>query len=78
MSSRHQPLNGADSPEDFPADPFEEDVWAPRPFSVVMEDWDHDRIKLRIPAAIGRHDAENQARDLRPDYMVVHVEEEAA
>lgn len=51
--------------------------WRPRPFVVVMED-DHDfRIKVRIPAAIGRHDAMSQARDLRPGYAALDATEAA-
>jgi hypothetical protein len=67
MSGRHQPTAGADSAE----------AWQPRPFVVVMEDYDEDRINVRIPAAIGPRDAENQARDLRPGYMVLGVKEAA-
>lgn len=67
MSGRHQPLAGADSAE----------AWNPRPFVVVMEDEDEFRINVRVPAAIGRHDAMNQARDMRPGFMVLAAEEAA-
>lgn len=59
MSSRHRPTNGADSLEG----------WQPTPWTVYMADrYDPDyRFFVRIPAAIGRHDAENQAREQHPE-----------
>ena len=65
MCSSHRPEAGADS------------EWQPRPFVVVMEDQDDFRIKVRIPAAIGRRDAMNQARDLRPGYVALDAKEAA-
>lgn len=67
MSGRHQPTNGADSPEGV------------RPYLVTMDErFDGDpRIRVRIPAAYGPKDARNQAEFDHPDYVAVHAEEVA-
>lgn len=67
MSSRHQPLNGADSPEGV------------RPYLVTLDER-HDgdpRIRVRVPAAYGPKDAKHQAEFDHPDYVAVHAEEDA-
>jgi hypothetical protein len=65
MSDR--PLHGADSAE----------AWQPRPFLVLMEErWDEgNRIKVRIPAAIGPRDAKQQAAELRPGFVALQAED---
>lgn len=65
-ASNSRPLHGADSAE----------AWNPRPWLVLMEDDDGGRYTVRVPAAIGRHDAKSQARDMRPDLAVLNAEEE--
>jgi hypothetical protein len=69
MSSRHQPLNGADSGE-----------YVLRRFRVTMADDDLDGFgfDVRITAALGPADARNQARDRYPTCGVLKVEEVAA
>lgn len=59
MSGRERPTHGADSAE----------AWHPTPWDVLMVDrFDEDfRFTVRVDAAIGQHDAINQARDLRPE-----------
>jgi hypothetical protein len=67
MSGRHQPLHGADSAE----------AWVPRPFLVLMEHRyeEGERIKVRVPAAIGPRDAKQQAAELRPGYVALQAED---
>lgn len=62
---------------DVPAYDLADEEWNPRPFVVVMEDESEYRINVRIPAAIGRHDAMGQARDLRPGFMALDAKEMA-
>jgi hypothetical protein len=85
MCSRFAPENGADSAPIDTLDRGCQTpgCWAtyvvgeshecivPRPWKVVMEDPTDDRITVLVPAAIGPHDAMNQARDLRPGYYAL-------
>ena len=66
MSGRHQPVNGADSPEARTG-----------PYVVDMRNrWDDDdRIAVRIPLAWGPRDAKNLAEDLHPEYLGAYVRE---
>jgi len=66
MSGRHQPTNGADSPEARTG-----------PFVVDMRSrWDDDdRKTVRIPLAWGPRDARNLAEDLNPEFVGVDVQE---
>lgn len=41
--------------------------WSSTPWVVVMQDDDGGRYDVRVPAAIGRRDAFNQARHDHPD-----------
>ena len=66
MSGRHQPSNGAD------AAPY-----VTRPYLVLMVSDDGDRKQVRVPAALGKQDARNQARLDWPDYSPLSVEEAA-
>ncbi|MDP9145936.1 MAG: hypothetical protein M3N43_14805 [Actinomycetota bacterium] len=66
MSDR--PLHGADSAE----------AYVLRRFRVVMEDDAGGRHNVIIPAALGIHDAQAQARHRFPYESPVHVEEVAA
>jgi len=70
MSGRHQPLTGADSAE----------AWLPTEWRVTLCDrWEPDiRFDVRIPAAIGRHDALSQARDKYPDCSALDAREVAS
>jgi len=62
MSSRHQPTAGADSAYELHA------------YLVIVRDDAGDRIKVRIPAALGPNDARGQARELHPYYEPIHCE----
>ena len=70
-SANYRPAHGADSAE----------AWQPKPWKAVIEDrwgtYGGERRTVRIPAAIGRHDAKSQAEDLYPEYVVLTVEEAA-
>jgi hypothetical protein len=59
--SRHQPLNGADSPA------------ARGPYVVLMESRfeEGERIEVRVAAAWGRHDAFGQAEFERPGFVAL-------
>jgi hypothetical protein len=56
MSSRHQPVAGADSAE----------AYVLKPFRVLIEEEMGDRIWFNVNA-IGRHDAEHQAKEKARD-----------
>ena len=57
------------------------DEWNPRPFRVLIEDYDGGRVPITVNA-IGKHDARHQAeekaRDLGYDVAAVLRIEEAA
>lgn len=65
MSSRHRPINGADSPEGI------------RPYLVVLEDRyeEGDRIKVRVPEAYGPVDARKRAEQTHPGWVGLSAEE---
>ena len=64
MSSRHQPENGADSPESMSG-----------PWVVKMVGrWDDLRTTVVINQAWGKRDARNLAEDLYPEYVGVDVQ----
>jgi hypothetical protein len=67
-SANHAPRNGAGAEH---VDPD----WQPRPWKVVLEDDDGDRITVRVEAAIGKRDAFNQARFRQPFYVPLMAEE---
>ena len=52
MSSRHQPLNGADSDYQL------------HPYRVLVEEEVGDRWWITVTAAMGKNDARNQAVDV--------------
>ncbi len=62
MCDSRAPLNGADS------------EYVLQPYLVLMRDDDGDRIRVRVPKAIGKQDARNQARLDHPDYQPLSVE----
>lgn len=66
MSSRHQPLNGADS-EIYVGEMGETSEYLYKPFRVLVEDNDGGRVSVTV-TAMGRNDARNlafeKARDL--------------
>jgi hypothetical protein len=70
-SANHSPLNGAGADSVDPA-------WNPTPWSVLMEHrWmEGDRIRVRIPSAIGPHDAKSQAAHKAPEYVALMAEPE--
>lgn len=70
MSGRFRPLSGADSA----------DAWQPRPFRVLVCDrYDQDdRRWIKVPAAIGLHDAFSQVRTDYPAVSVLTAEEVSA
>jgi hypothetical protein len=57
MSGRHQPENGADSPQAL-AD------YQLHPYRVYVEDEVGSRWWITVTAALGKHDARNQAVDV--------------
>jgi hypothetical protein len=65
--SRHRPLHGADSAE----------AYVLKPYRVLMCDRfdEDDRQWVTIEAALGRHDAFNQAREKRPELSPLMAEE---
>jgi hypothetical protein len=67
--SRHQPLNGADSPE-----------VERRPYIVDLRGRydEDDRLTVRVPSAFGPRDAFNQAQLDNPGYSAVAAREVAA
>jgi len=64
VSGRHQPIAGADSSDSYEL----------HPYLVIVRSDDGDRIKVRIPAALGPNDARGQARDLHEGYEPIHCE----
>jgi hypothetical protein len=70
VSGRHQPENGADSPQSIAGyvnpDGSGEGNWAEtlHPYRVYVEDEVGSRWWITVSAAIGKHDARNQAIDV--------------
>ena len=69
-----------DAPRNGAGAEYVDSEWRPRPWVVLVCDrWDEDdRHEVRIPAAIGRHDAYSQARELHPGCSPLDAREVAA